>query len=161
MAEAGKGGQKGVDLMALSPQHLEAVKQQLESEVNRLSEYLGQLQVAHNKFVACGVAIKDLGKQEDGQSVLVPLTSSLYVPGTLAGTQTALVDIGTGYLVEKTAEQGEEYSTRKTALLRASMEKIADIVQEKRRQLGQVDQVLRGKLAALQQAMAKQQAGQA
>lgn len=34
-------------------------------------------------------------------SVLVPLTNSLYVRGELADADTVLVDIGTGFLVEK------------------------------------------------------------
>ncbi len=33
--------------------------------------------------------------------ILVPLTPSLYVPGKLASTETVLVDIGTGFYVEK------------------------------------------------------------
>lgn len=33
--------------------------------------------------------------------VLIPLTSSLYVPGRIKDTENVLVDIGTGYFVEK------------------------------------------------------------
>jgi len=33
--------------------------------------------------------------------ILVPLTSSLYVPGKLADTSNVLVDVGTGYYIEK------------------------------------------------------------
>ena len=36
-----------------------------------------------------------------GKAVLVPLTSSLYVPGTLKNPGRVLVDIGTGYFVEQ------------------------------------------------------------
>lgn len=36
-----------------------------------------------------------------GTPILVPLTPSLYVPGKLASTATVLVDIGTGFYVEK------------------------------------------------------------
>lgn len=35
-----------------------------------------------------------------GQPLLLPLTSSLYVPGALAETEKVLIDIGTGYYVE-------------------------------------------------------------
>ena len=35
------------------------------------------------------------------KTILVPLTSSLYVPGTLADVKKVVVDIGTGYYVEK------------------------------------------------------------
>ena len=33
--------------------------------------------------------------------ILVPLTTSLYVPGTLADTSNVIVDVGTGFYVEK------------------------------------------------------------
>lgn len=33
--------------------------------------------------------------------ILVPLTTSLYVPGTLADTDNVIVEVGTGYYVEK------------------------------------------------------------
>ncbi len=36
-----------------------------------------------------------------GTPILVPLTPSLYVPGNLAATDTVLVDVGTGFYVEK------------------------------------------------------------
>ena len=36
-----------------------------------------------------------------GAPILVPLTPSLYVPGKLASTDIVLVDIGTGFYVEK------------------------------------------------------------
>lgn len=35
------------------------------------------------------------------KSVLVPLTNSLYVRGELANSDAVLVDVGTGFLVEK------------------------------------------------------------
>ena len=36
-----------------------------------------------------------------GKDILVPLTTSLYVPGKLASTDTVLVDVGTGFYIEK------------------------------------------------------------
>lgn len=36
-----------------------------------------------------------------GKQILVPLTTSLYVPGTIADTSTVIVDVGTGFYVEK------------------------------------------------------------
>ena len=35
-----------------------------------------------------------------GQALLLPLTSSVYVAGALASSETVLVDIGTGYYIE-------------------------------------------------------------
>jgi prefoldin alpha subunit len=36
-----------------------------------------------------------------GKTILVPLTSSLYVPGTMTMTDKVIVDVGTGFYVEK------------------------------------------------------------
>lgn len=36
-----------------------------------------------------------------GKPILVPLTTSLYVPGTLADTKNVIVDVGTGFYIEK------------------------------------------------------------
>ena len=36
-----------------------------------------------------------------GKRILVPLTTSLYVPGILADTERVIVDVGTGFYVEK------------------------------------------------------------
>jgi hypothetical protein len=36
-----------------------------------------------------------------GKPLLVPLTASLYVPGVLADSQNVIVDVGTGFYVEK------------------------------------------------------------
>jgi hypothetical protein len=42
----------------------------------------------------------------DSNSVLVPLTNSLYVRGELANSDSVLVDVGTGFLVEKVCGAG-------------------------------------------------------
>jgi hypothetical protein len=39
-----------------------------------------------------------------GKPILVPLTTSLYVPGTLADPENVIVDVGTGFYVEKVGE---------------------------------------------------------
>jgi prefoldin alpha subunit len=44
-------------------------------------------------------------KLSTGKSILVPLTTSLYVPGTLADKENVIVDVGTGFYVEKVRDQ--------------------------------------------------------
>lgn len=41
-----------------------------------------------------------------GQPVLLPLTSSLYVAGTVESTHSVLIDIGTGYYMEVRCNTG-------------------------------------------------------
>lgn len=59
-----------------------------------------------------------------GKPILVPLTTSLYVPGELADTENVIVDVGTGFYVEKVRSyfyqmSGTIYSLRLTAYYRA------------------------------------------
>jgi prefoldin subunit 5 len=42
---------------------------------------------------------------ELGKPILVPLTTSLYVPGTLADPDNVIIDVGTGFYVEKVGLQ--------------------------------------------------------
>ena len=46
---------------------------------------------------------------------LLPLTASLYVPGRLSDAEKVIVDVGTGYYVEKTREQATHYYKDKIA----------------------------------------------
>jgi hypothetical protein len=39
------------------------------------------------------------------KKILIPLTSSLYVPGRIKDTENVLVDVGTGYFVDKVLPQ--------------------------------------------------------
>lgn len=54
------------------------------------------------KFNECGETVKITSKPEnEGKDMLVPLTSSLYVPGKVVDCDKFMVDVGTGYYVEK------------------------------------------------------------
>jgi prefoldin subunit 5 len=40
--------------------------------------------------------MEQLSQETEGKDMLVPLTSSLYVPGKMGSTKTVLIDVGTG-----------------------------------------------------------------
>jgi prefoldin alpha subunit len=93
--------QPGVDVGDLSPQQLLDVRSQLQSELQHLTASYGQLRAAQLKFKGCLDALAALGPSAEGKETLVPLSASLYVPGRLRSTHTVIVDVGTGYFVEK------------------------------------------------------------
>lgn len=41
---------------------------------------------------------------EAGKEILIPLTSSLYVPGKLTDVENVVIDVGTGYYVKKVSQ---------------------------------------------------------
>jgi len=83
--------------------------------------------------------------------LLVPLTSSLYVPGQLADTEHVLVDVGTGFYVEKTVEDAQKFYSGKIEELGANIKDLENIVNSKANNLRVVEEVLRQKVLAGQQ----------
>ena len=55
--------------------------------------------------------------KKEGTAVLVPLTGSMYVPGVIKETEKVLVDVGTGYYVEKDVTAANDYFSRKVSAL--------------------------------------------
>lgn len=83
-------------------------------EVQIISQSLGQLQDAQERFVQNISTLTSLKVIPAGilwnlwesccrvdQDLMVPLTSSVYVSGTLEAPGRVLVDVGTGYYLEK------------------------------------------------------------
>lgn len=83
--------------------------------------------------------------------LLVPLTSSLYVPGKLADTEHVLVDVGTGFYVEKTTDDAQKFYNGKIEELGKNIKDLENIVNGKANNLRVVEEVLRQKVLAGQQ----------
>jgi prefoldin alpha subunit len=66
-----------------------------------LTSSFGQLKQAQNRFADCIESCQAINAANKDKTILVPLTSSLYVPGKLANVEKVVVDIGTGYYAEK------------------------------------------------------------
>ncbi|XP_040196620.1 prefoldin subunit 5 [Rana temporaria] len=120
-----------VNITELSLPQLEGLKSQLDQEVEFLSSSIAQLKVVQTKFVEAKECLNILHKSNEGKQILVPLTSSMYVPGTLSNVSNVLVDVGTGYYVEKTAEDAKAFFKRKIDFLTKQIEKIQPALQEK------------------------------
>mmetsp|Transcript_2650 Transcript_2650/g.2993 ORF Transcript_2650/g.2993 Transcript_2650/m.2993 type:complete len:157 (-) Transcript_2650:287-757(-) len=154
---ASEGGQ-GTEITALSLEQLQQVKEQFEGEIERLSSNFHSLQGAANRFHASGLASENLGKQEADKSMLVPMTSSLYVAGKTGPTDKILVDIGTGYYVEKTPAEGAEFCKRKVRMLKESMDGLFGIIEKRKQDLHRVGQVMMMKMEQQQKEQGKQPA---
>jgi hypothetical protein len=94
------GEPAGVDIKTLTAPQLQQLGEQLEGELNTLSESFQSLQAAVTRFYQSGTALEALAEEAEGTPMMVPLTESLYAPGKLGSTDKVLLDIGTGYFVE-------------------------------------------------------------
>jgi prefoldin alpha subunit len=66
-----------------------------------------------------------------GKDILVPLTSSMYVPGLSQNNNKFICDIGTGYYVEKNQKDTINFFERKIKYLTSNLEKLQKGLQDK------------------------------
>ena len=66
---------------------------------------------------------------------MVPLTSSLYVPGVMDDTQNVLVEVGASYFIEQDTQKAQDYCARRRKLLHENARKVQDIINVKKVQL--------------------------
>ena len=69
----------------------------------------------------------------------MPLTPSLYVPGKLASADSVLVDIGTGFYVEKKPDAAQTFYKNKVEELGKNLTELEKLVQGKQGNLGAVE----------------------
>ncbi|KAF5973333.1 prolyl-tRNA synthetase [Fusarium coicis] len=138
-----------VNLDALEPQQLAQVKKQLDEELEHLTTSFAQLHAAQNKFKDCLQCVRSRAAAPEGSnSVLVPLTNSLYVRGELTDADTVLVDVGTGFLVEKKLKSAEKFYESKVEELGNNLKDLEVIVQRKQTNARTIEEVLRQKIMA-------------
>uniref|UniRef100_A0A668U9E7 Uncharacterized protein n=1 Tax=Oreochromis aureus TaxID=47969 RepID=A0A668U9E7_OREAU len=130
-----------VNLTDLSLPQLEGLKTQLDQEVEFLTSSIGQLKVVQTKYVEA----KD--------------SLNMYVPGTLNDVEHVLVDVGTGYYVEKNVEDSKAFFKRKIDFLTKQIEKIQPALQEKHAMKQAVIEVMNMKIQQLQQSPQASQMG--
>jgi prefoldin alpha subunit len=97
----------------LTIEQLSNLKQQHEDEIKELSSQLDQLFGAKNRYINARNVLDDMNKSSPGAPMLVPLTSSLYAPGKVQDPNKVIVELGTGYFVEKTIPDAKDLISRK------------------------------------------------
>ena len=87
-----------------------------------------------------------------GKEVMVPLTSSLYVPGVMESTN-VLVEAGAGYFIEKETPAAMKYCETKQKNMQESCKKVGEMIGAKRNQLNKVTDEYQKRVAVLQEQM--------
>jgi len=135
-----------INLMALSLEQLNSLKQSIEEEMQGLQGALQQLQVSRNKLTTSKASLERLHSTEEGTPMLVPMTSSLYVPGETTTLETVLVDVGTGYFIEKSVDEARAFLDRKMVLIESQAQNVQSAAQYKRNNLQQTVEVMNRKV---------------
>lgn len=148
-------------------------------ELNVFQDSLQTLKIAKSKFAGSKDALEQIGGDWQDKRILVPLTGSMYVPGVVKSVDNFIIDIGTGYYVEKVGSRGwqspdesapivynlysllfqdldtsKDYFKRKTDYVQEQMDKIDMLGLQKSKVLNAVIDVIEMKVAAMQAQMA-------
>ncbi|XP_028766957.1 probable prefoldin subunit 5 [Neltuma alba] len=137
----------GIEKMSI--EQLKALKEQADLEVNLLQDSINNIRTATARLDIASSALQDLSLRPQGKKMLVPLTASLYVPGTLDDADKVLVDVGTGYFIEKSMTEGKDYCERKINLLKSNYDQLVDVASKKKSVADEAGAVLQAKLKQL------------
>ncbi|XP_068651070.1 prefoldin subunit 5-like [Aristolochia californica] len=146
MASKAKEVLRVSEMEKLSLDQLKSLKEQADLEVNLLQDSLNKIRTAATRLEIASNALQDLSLRPEGKEMLVPLTASLYVPGTLDDASKVLVDVGTGYFIEKTMEGGKDYCDRKINLLKSNYDELMEVASKKKNMADEAGVVLQTKL---------------
>ncbi|XP_043466581.1 prefoldin subunit 5 [Leptopilina heterotoma] len=137
------------DLTKLNLQQLSILKQQLDQDISMFQESLQTLKIAQTKFQESGSCMDKITPETKGKEILVPLTGSMYVAGQMGETKTVLVDIGTGYFVEKNIDEAKTYFQNRVTYVSQQMQNIQQMGIEKSKVRETIVELLEMKLQAM------------
>ncbi|CAM9262696.1 unnamed protein product [Ectocarpus fasciculatus] len=147
---AGGQQQQSIDLSVLSLEQLNQMKTQHEEEVQTLSGNFMKLRDAQARFSESISAVEALGSKTEDKEILVPLTQSLYVPGRIVEADKMMVDVGTGYYVQKDQQKTAEFLGRKKDMVTTNMESLRNAIDVKRKNLEAIVMVMRRKIGDIE-----------
>ncbi|KJE89037.1 prefoldin [Capsaspora owczarzaki ATCC 30864] len=152
--------QEEMSLLAMPLGQLQTFAKQMDEEVRFLIQSLSQLHQAVKRFEESRDSLAQLGDAKEGSDLLVPLTSSLYVPGTLANAGKVMVDIGADYYVERSVKDASAFFSRRIAFLMDNIEKLQKTIGTKRANLNSLQDIIDRKTQYQQQQMQQAAAAQ-
>lgn len=147
--------QRKIDLSQLEPQQLVEIRESTEKEIEHFTQSLQALQTAQSKLQDCIRSIENM-EALDSSELLVPMTSSLYLPGTIKEKSQYLVDIGTGYFVEKSGKDAKVVYDKKLTKLNEDSKKLKEILVQKNSIINNINIALRKMMIEHQKQESKQ-----
>jgi prefoldin alpha subunit len=135
-----------INLDSMSLEELNQVKQQEEQRLQALTNRYAVLRAAAARLHASQMAISELSPESDGKEVMVPLTESVYVPGKIRDPSKLLVDLGTGFYVEKSSKDTTSFLDRKLKIVDANSENVTTAAQVTKQNIESLTMTMQGKM---------------
>merc|ERR1712048_159925 len=149
-----------IDIRSLSPQQIEQLRQQVNNEITTLSSAVQNYELVMSRFVEARNTLKQIDDQPhaEGQEIMVPVTQSMYVPGKLKDANKILIDVGTGYFVERTRGDADDFCKRKIELVQKEIEKLAPVLRARYESKQAIDETIANLNATMEKRQAAAQA---
>uniref|UniRef100_A0A182PS53 Rab-GAP TBC domain-containing protein n=1 Tax=Anopheles epiroticus TaxID=199890 RepID=A0A182PS53_9DIPT len=136
-----------IDLNTLNLQQLTQLKNQLDQELSIFQDSLNTIKMARSKYSASKEALEQFKGDWNDKQILVPLTGSMYVPGTIKDANNVIIEIGTGYYVENDLDSAKAFFKRRIEYVQEQLEKIEMMGIEKSKIRDTIREVMEKKLA--------------
>ncbi|EIE86345.1 hypothetical protein G6F57_006096 [Rhizopus arrhizus] len=126
-----------VNITDLDLPSLQQVKSQLEEELNHLTQSYSKLKAVQGRFTDCAESVNSL-KQEKSE-------------GKLSNVSKVIVDIGTGYFVEKSVNDATSFYKDKVEFVKNNLVTLEKTITDKQSTLRAIVNVMQDKLQEQQQ----------
>lgn len=132
---ASTGIQDGINLVDLPLSQLQKVKAQLEEEISHFTASYTKLKQAQTTFRDCYHNLNEISETNQDKVMLIPLTSSLYIAGKLRDVTKVIIDVGTGYYVEKSVSSARTFYDAKVTFIQGNLNSLQETVTSKQNNL--------------------------
>ncbi|CAD2218380.1 hypothetical protein AGDE_03317 [Angomonas deanei] len=139
-------------------QQLQHMHQQLDTDVKNLAAAYDTLNSVRGRFITNKETIESYakvvkaqdGKGEDTDEVLVAVTASLFVRGNVVPSEKVLIDVGTGYYIEKNMPDACRYFDSRAAKMKEMMDNTEKALTVKQNEKEQVTYALQQRAAEIE-----------
>ncbi|KAG2198001.1 hypothetical protein INT47_004968 [Mucor saturninus] len=145
--------QQQVNIADLDMNALQQVKGQLEEELNHLTQSYSKLKNVQSRFTDCAESVDALKVEKaDDKTILFHIIVVLnpllylYVPGKLSNVNKVIVDVGTGYYVEKSVGDASKFYNDKVGYVKKNLGTLEKTITDKQSTLRAIVNVMQDKM---------------
>ncbi|KAH0790424.1 prefoldin subunit 5 [Histomonas meleagridis] len=138
-------------LSSLSVDQLMMLKSQLEGDLDKLTQQIKMTNESVRNSQNAKEALAAFNASQPGKEMLVPITESMYVHGTVLETKRPIIEIGAGYFAETSVDNATQFFSRRISRLNGQQEKLAAQFKEKQQQYQITVQIINQKLSSYRQ----------
>ncbi|KFD48564.1 hypothetical protein M514_10575 [Trichuris suis] len=136
-------GRNAINVESLSVVQMTLLQKQLDAELNFMNDSLMQLKIAGTRLRSSGEILAQMAKEgKPQQTGLIPLSSAMFVRGSLIDHNKFLIDIGADFLVEMESDGAVDYFNRKVKFVDEQIAHVQSVIDSKRRAKSEVTDLL-------------------